>query len=211
MNSNISVCTYPINDPRFGRALNRIYLMAEEIDSTDKLYMNYTFDGLKVKEWIGVSIYENDLGICGFSSINKRPDIWGNGVRILNRFLKAPHYRFENKNRLLSVATKKMIKQQLEVAKELGYDFAFISRESKGKRNVLQHYLKYYDDVKWNYPPDRYQMFYMDHDVMIDNPILSCWQHVAWTPLKPDTEGINIPSITEDEFIEFKKIRDSKG
>ena len=71
MNSNISVCTYPINDPRFGRALNRIYLMAEEIDSTDKLYMNYTFDGLKVKEWIGVSIYENDLGICGFSELIK--------------------------------------------------------------------------------------------------------------------------------------------
>ena len=61
MNSNINVCTYPINDPRFGRALNRIYLMAEEIDSTDKLYMNYTFDGLKVKEWIGVSIYEEVL------------------------------------------------------------------------------------------------------------------------------------------------------
>ena len=210
MNSNINVHTYAITDPRFGRALNRIYLMAEEIDSTDKLYENYTFEGLKVKEWIGVSIYEDqNSNICGFSSINKRPDIWGNGVRILNRFLKSHTYRFENKKRLLSNATMKMIRQQLYTAKDLGYDFAFISRESNGKRNVLSHYLKYYDMVEWHYPISRYQMFYIDHDAMVDNFIPSCWQHIAWTPLKSSIEDINIFNISEEDFFEYKQIRNS--
>tara|TARA_B100000902_G_scaffold126881_2_gene126356 strand:+ start:5561 stop:6199 length:639 start_codon:yes stop_codon:yes gene_type:complete len=211
MNSNINVKTYGITDPRFGTAVNRIFLVVEELDSKDKLYENYNFDGLKIHEWIALSLYEDQNSNCiGFSSVIRREDVWGNGARILNRFLKSPNYRFENDKRLLSTATKKMIRQQLEIVEELGYDFAFISRESNGKRNVLQHYLKYYNEVEWNYPLNRYQMFHVDHDVMIENPILSCWQHIAWTSFRPHVKDINIDNITEDEFIELKKIRDSK-
>ena len=206
MNLAINVCTYPITDPRFGRALNRIYLMAEEIDSTDKLYENYSFNGLKVNEWVGVSIYEDmSANLCGFASINKRQDIWGNGVRILNRFMKIHHYRFENDKRKVSDATKKMISQQLEVAKELGYDFAFMSRESNSRTNCFKHYHKDPFFKNWKLAPHRYQMFYMDHDAMIDNFVPSCWQHISWTPLNDSIKNINIEYITEDDFNALRK------
>jgi len=208
----ISVTTYETTDPRFATDVYRIFVTAYSatkgsvyVGKTPKLYKNYGFDGLKLHEWIALSLYEDEYRNCvGFSSVIKREDVWGNGVRILNRFMKSKHYRFENNKRLLSNETKKMMDQQLKVAKELGYDYAFISRESNKKRNVLQHYLKYHDEVEWNYPSDRYKMF--DTDEFIP----SCWQHIAWTPLQPHVNNINIPSITEDEFIEFKKIRDSK-
>ena len=69
---DISVKTYGITSPSFGTAVNRIFLVAEEIDGKDKLYENYNFDGLKVSEWIAVSIFEDvDSNCIGFSSVNK--------------------------------------------------------------------------------------------------------------------------------------------
>lgn len=212
MNLAINVTTYETTDPRFATDVYRIFETAnaamkgdQYVGKTPKLYKNYNLDGLKLHEWVALSLYEDEHRNCiGFSSIIKREDIWGNGVRILNRFIKSKHYRFENNKRLLSNETKKMIEQQLKIAKELGYDFAFISRESNKKRNVLQHYLKYYNEVKWNYPSYRYKMFHTD------DFLSSCWQHIAWTSFRPHIKDINIDNITEDEFIEFKKNRDNK-
>ena len=61
MNSNINVKTYGITDPRFGSAVNRIFLVVEELDSKDKLYENYNFDGLNRIDCLHMLIDYNGL------------------------------------------------------------------------------------------------------------------------------------------------------
>jgi len=200
MNLDISVKTYGITSPSFGTAVNRIFLVAEEIDGKDKLYENYNFDGLKVSEWIAVSIFEDvDSNCIGFSSVNKRPEIWGNNVRILNRFMKIYKHRFENKKGAVSEVTKKMIKQQLKVSAELGYQNAFMSRESNTKAAAFKHYVKHLDFAEWHISPNRHRMF------LTDEYLPSAWQHIMWTPLKFPIESINIEHITEEQFNALRK------
>lgn len=197
---DINVKTYGITNPSFGTAVNRIFLVAEEIDGRDKLYENYNFEGLKVSEWIAVSIFEDvDSNCIGFSSVNKRPDIWGNNVRILNRFMKINKHRFENKKGMVSEVTKKMIKQQLKASAELGYQNAFMSRESNTKSAAFKHYVKYLDFAKWYISPNRHRMF------LTDEYLPSAWQHIMWTPLKFPIESINIEHITEEQFNALRK------
>jgi hypothetical protein len=153
--------TFIRNDLGYDEAIENIFKMVSDLPN-DKLKENYSKENLKVDEWIGVSLFAG-----GFSSIAYR-DIWNNNCRILNRFYKKPEYRFENKNRRVSEETKLMISQQLEVAKKLGYDCAFMSREMK--QQAFNHYKKYLPQ-EWFSSNDRYLMYYKGY------------QHIMWTPL----------------------------
>ena len=112
--------------PEYNQYIKQIKHMVETLPD-DKLRDNYRFDKLKIDEWIAISWFYG-----GFSSISWRP-ICGNNCRILNRFYKKPDYRFENTRRAVSKETLLMIEQQLAVAKDQGFDCAFMSRETKSQ------------------------------------------------------------------------------
>jgi len=152
-------------DKGWYQALDQIALMVKDLPN-DKLKNNYSFDGLMVDEWFAVSIYEG-----AFSSIAWR-EYWGNNCRILNRFFKLPDYRFTNTKGLISQETLNMIEQQLDAAKTLGFDCAFMSRETKTQ--AFNHYKKYLPQV-WNCPKEKYRMTKKDY------------QHIAWTPINSNT------------------------
>lgn len=131
----------------------------------DKLRENYRFDTLKLEEWIAASYYDG-----GFSSVAWRP-IWGNNCRILNRFYKKPEARFENKKRRVSDVTLNMIEQQLAVAKDLGFDCAFMSRETR--HQAFNHYKKHLPQT-WTTPDEKYLMWKQNTTV---------YQNIMWTPV----------------------------
>lgn len=155
--------TYIKNQDGWFEALENIYSMTQSIPSNDKLYQNYSQERLKIDEWVALSIFEG-----GFSAVATRP-MWNNSCRILNRFYKVPDYRFATSDRSVSAETILMIKQQLEVAKELNYDCAFMSRET-GYQS-FNYYKKYLNFVQWNSPKERYKMYN------------NGYQSIMWTPI----------------------------
>jgi len=144
--------------------LNKLKDITDNLPN-DKLKNNYSFDRLKVDEWVAVSIFEG-----GFSSVAWRSH-WGNNCRILNRFFKLPKYRFENKRSIVSQETLDMIQQQLDAAKLLGFDCAFMSRETKTQ--AFNHYKKHLPQV-WHTPDVKYRM------------TKKSYQYIAWTAINSD-------------------------
>ena len=147
--------------PDFDDCIEQIKEMVSNLPN-DKLRNNYSFPRLKTQEWEAVSVFAG-----GFSSVIWRP-YWQNNCRILNRFYKVPNYRFENKKARMSQETLQMIDQQLTVAKQLGFDCAFMSRETKTQ--AFNHYKKYLPQL-WHTPDQLYRMTENDY------------QHIAWTPI----------------------------
>jgi len=154
--------TFTKYDEGWNSALNQVFHLIENLPD-DKLKQNYSYERLKIDEWVAVSIYEG-----GFSSVAWRP-IWNNNCRILNRFFKHKNFRFENNKSLLSKTTAEMIMQQLKVAKDLDFDAAFVSREKK--YNALAHYLNQLKDIKWITTDKKYLMYHTGY------------QQISWTPL----------------------------
>lgn len=158
----------------------KFYLNIED----EHLIKNYLPENLFINEWVAVSVYlSNCKNLMGFSSIAHRPR-FKSGVRLLNRFVKHPGYRFVNSKLKLSNETRTMIEQQISVAKELGFQYAFISRDSS--YHVLKHYLKSMNCITWFHEVDKYKV--------CDGP-LACCQLISWTPLmqnvKIDMEKCN--------------------
>lgn len=145
----------------FDNSLELVYNMINH-SVNDKLRLNYTKKRLRVNEWDAVSVFDG-----GFSSVSWRP-YWNNNCRILNRFFKKPEYRFENKSLRVSQETLDMIEQQLEVARILGYDCAFMSRETKTQ--AFHHYKRFLPQ-QWYTDEKRYRMTEDDY------------QHVMWTSI----------------------------
>lgn len=149
------------NEQQFTEYLEQIRVMVSDLPN-DKLRNNYSYERLKIDEWVAVSVFEG-----GFSSIAWRP-LWNNNCRILNRFYKIPSYRFENNQAKVSTETLAMISQQLDAAKQMDFDCAFMSRETNTQ--AFNHYKKHLPQ-QWITPKERYKM-YNDG-----------YQHVMWTAL----------------------------
>lgn len=145
-------------------ALDTIFSMVKNLPE-DRLKENYSPDRLNIDEWIALSYFEG-----GFSSIAYR-DIWNNNCRILNRFYKLPEYR-DSKTNKLTDATKTMILQQVEVAQDLNFDCAFMSRDTKFP--AFKHYKKY---IPGNW---------IVEDEMC-NVYENGYQYIMWTPLNKHT------------------------
>jgi hypothetical protein len=152
-------------DPKFSTALDAVKQMVSEMPD-GRLKQNYGYKNLHTEDWVAISLFEN-----GFSSISYR-SIWENNCRILNRFYKTPDARFENEKRKVSQTTLDMIQQQLDIAKILDFDCAFMSRETKTQ--AFLHYKKFLPQ-SWHVTDDKYIAWRSDGS--------SVYQHIMWTPL----------------------------
>jgi hypothetical protein len=171
MNSDIKIVTVDKDDTRFLDYCDRVEQFAGSLPATMKRINNYRQD-LKIKESIAVSVFEHESDVLGFSSVLHR-EMFGNGVRIINRFVKRFDYRFQNNKGNLTDETKIMISQQLEVARKYDFDYVFISRESKKPVSSLKHYFR--ELPEWRCPLEK---FYVCAGGQ------SCEQYVVWLPLK---------------------------
>lgn len=180
----IDVKTFLKGDSDFNNYANRIEILSSQITSEDA-YNKY----LRINESIAISVYIQNDTILGFSSMLHR-DIFNNGVRILNRFIKTEDYRFINTKREVSLETKSMIKQQLAIARELNFEFAFMSRSGSKALPAFMHYKKDLDFAQWHINRKRYR---------VCNYGKECCQYILWTPLR-DNAVLNLTEVTEEEY-----------
>lgn len=143
-------------------------------DATDSLATNYV--NINWHEFSAISLYQRNGVIIGFSSIWHRPQFYDVGeIRILNRYYERKDMRVISKiigdNHLIE-----MVKQQLEIAKKLGFNKAFISREKTPRYfKKLITSIAEKTNTKWIIEPEK---------VCVCVPEApSCWQYKAWTKL----------------------------
>lgn len=199
MNSDIKVKTVTVHDDEYQSVFDRVLkFIATDFEKDFKLRKNYSLGKLKFDKQLAVSYYESDNRIVGFSTV-MYTDTYVNSVRILNRFLKSPHYRFVNQSKMKSVVTaetQEMLKQQIDVAEKFGYDFAFMSREGKMPRSNMQHFVKSMPWIDWHIPEGRYRVCPGDE---------TCWQQICIAPVNKNYE-IKMEHMSEEQFNEnYKK------
>jgi hypothetical protein len=180
MSLDIKIKTVSKDQIEFQDCCTAIEIFSNSLPNDMKRIKNYRSD-LKIKESIAVSIYEKDSKIIGFSSVLHR-DIFGNGVRILNRLVKNFDNRFPNGKGKLTPETQIMLDQQISIAKQYNFDYVFISRESNRPVSSLKHYLK--ELPQWQCPTEKFR---------VCGGGQQCEQYVAWLPLKENiTLSLNI-------------------
>jgi hypothetical protein len=177
MSLDIKVTTVDIDHKEFQDYCNAIEIFSDSFSDNMKRINNYRSD-LKIKKSIAVSVYMQNSNIIGFSSVLHR-DVFGNGVRILNRYLKSLDYRSVPIKRKIWPDTKIMINQQIEVAKKYNFDYVFVSRESNSGSSALSHYFK--ELPEWQCPAEKFR---------VCSGGKQCEQYIAWLPLK---ENVTLP------------------
>ena len=145
-----------------------------KFDEDDKLSENYK--NICWDDFEAISLYLREDQIIGFSSVWHRPEYYESGeVRILNRYWESPNMRRTSKI-IGDTHLIEMITQQLYIAKYLGFNTAFISREKTPKyfKRLITNIDKE-TNIKWFLEPKK---------VCVCVPEApSCWQYKAWTNL----------------------------
>jgi hypothetical protein len=179
MNTAIKVTTVDKDHADFQKYCENIDKFANTLPDDMKRIKNYRSD-LKARESIAVSVYEQDSVIVGFSSVLHRK-LFGNGVRILNRYVKTFDYRAVPVKRKIWDETKIMIAQQIEAAKKYNFEYVFISRESNSGSSALKYYFK--ELPEWQCLTEKFRVCGGGQE---------CEQYVAWLPLN---DRIDLPLV----------------
>lgn len=201
MSLGIEVYTATHKDTDFKdycEAIDRFHLHLEKHGTNDKLIENYRPKRLQSRDSIGITVYLDDGALLGFSTVITR-DIFGNGTRVLNRFVKSPVYRFENERRRVSQETKDMIQQQLNISRELGFDYSFMSRYTTTTRSNFDHYGKQLTFAEWKNEPGRYCVTENFHHK-------TSYQHLIWTSFNDNVKELPMYWISDGEFNELEEL-----
>lgn len=145
-----------------------------EFNESDKLVSNYR--NIDWFDFEAVSLYRRNRKIVGFSSMSHRTDHYSRDeIRILNRYYEAPEMRRTSKV-FADDHVCMMVKQQLKMAKKLGYAKAFISRQRSP--NYFKKFVKTLSEKTG-------QQWVIDQDKVpvCDPNIQDCWQYKAWINL----------------------------
>ena len=194
----ITVTTIKKQDAEFKNTFDRVLeFIANDFEHDFKLKENYSPVRLQFNDLLAISLYEDDDKVIGFSTVLYR-EIFCNGARILNRFLKSPNYRFVNNSKMKSFVTpetQEMIKQQIEVVRDAELDFAFMSREGKMPKNNMIHFTKSMPWMNWYIPEGRF------HVCAGQEP---CWQQICVAPISEDFD-IEMEHMSKEFFRETFK------
>lgn len=182
---NLDIKTVSIDDNDWYVYADKVRKFISSKQFSDKLNYNYTIQSLRISTWIGLSVYETDEdNILGFSSMMNRKEFYGNGCRILNRFIKSENYRFAVDD---IKYTKQMIEQQIELASKLGFSYAFMSREKKFSTNAFKYFLHHKMEwPQWVIEKDMYYLCKGDD---------SCKQHISWLPLSKECTSVDLEKV----------------
>lgn len=167
----LDVNTVSKYDSNFITVVREIQKFCMSITPDDRLYENYT-RRLNFTDSVAISTYRDKDTVVGFSTVLHLP-VYGNGVRILNRFYKDPKYRQRSLH--LTSETKIMVNQQLSVAESFNFDFAFMSRESNTKQFAMKHFVKQLDKG-WNIMPNKYLVSSNNEQYIVLYPFNDNWK-----------------------------------
>ena len=164
---SVTVATVLTADrPDILRVLNQF-----TFDSKDRL--NYNYEKINWFDYQAISLYRRNRKIVGFSTISHRPDHYADGeVRILNRYYEAKEMRRTSKV-FADDHVSVMVKQQLKIAKTLGYTRAFISRQ----RSPV-YFKKFIRTMAEKTGQD--WVIVKDKVAVCDHKDDNCWQYKAW-------------------------------
>lgn len=145
----------------------------------DRLIENYTT--LDLDDHVAISVMLKNDNIMGFSTVWNRKFYGDNTVRIFNRWWEDPKLRKTSKiigdTHLVAVAN-----HQLQIAKENGYEWVFISREKTP--NYLKKIVETLDkstEYKWISYPKKIPVCCRTQDV--------CWQWIGYTNLNHNNDN----------------------
>jgi hypothetical protein len=149
-------------------------LLNIKFDSTDRLYNNYT--NMPWNKFSAISLYLRNLEVVGFSSIWNRTEFYSPGeVRILNRYWESPSMR-KISTQIGNNHIIEMVTQQLNMATQLGFTTAFISRERTPRYfNKLISNIAQKTNTEWITNPDKV--------CVCNSANPNCWQYKAFTKL----------------------------
>jgi hypothetical protein len=185
---NLTIKTINSDDNNWESYIETIKQFITQSNFEDNLKHNYTIKRLNIDDWVGASTYETQSGkILGFSSVIHRKQFYGNGCRVLNRFIKSVDYRFAVND---IKYTKQMIEQQIELVDNLKFNYAFMSRETKFGANGFKHFL--HNKMQWPEWIIETDQFY------VCNGDSSCEQNITWLPLTKDCINIELERVKND-------------
>lgn len=145
-----------------------------KFDSKDRL--NHNYEKIDWFDFEAISLYRRNRKIVGFSTLSHRPEYYADGeVRILNRYYEAKEMRRTSKV-FADDHVCVMVKQQMKMAKTLGYTRAFISRQ----RSPV-YFKKFIRTMAEKTGQD--WVIEKDKVTVCDPKDDNCWQWKAWIDL----------------------------
>ena len=169
--------------------------------TNDRLSHNYG-NNLDLTDSIAITTVRNGNELIAFSTILHR-EMFGNCIRILNRYFRHPEYRRMNwgHQRRIKDYTYQMILQQILYAKDSDYDIVFVSRELKDKNldnfdsTALNRFIDYFPNRdKWIFSPKM-------HLVSTPKIFKENWQSILYYKLKENGKPPK-PSISVEAYKE---------
>lgn len=164
----------------------------------DPLYENYA--NLDLKDFICLTAVLEQDEIIALSGVQSKPDRWGvNTVRMSTRFWMHPKFRISalskyDPEQRFYFNSQLMIPHQLEFLKQLGVNFAIITREGDYRRSFGKFIdlVNYHNKTNFRVLPGIYNV--CDHMPVVPE---SCQQIVAVHSFSSST--------FEDELVELHK------
>lgn len=169
----------------------------------------YNLDQI-VENFDSFEIIYDDQKIVAFSGLWNNSSYPSNMARCCTRTYYHPDYRNSGLTRWGDDARKEkwsedwFIPYEEDKARELGYEYAFISIELLVRRRSMQSLIKYLNKTRnWSMQEQMCNTcrLYSDKGNYIGvNSDITCWQNVCYTPLVDNPSEFDLPRMTIDEY-----------
>lgn len=171
----------------------------------------YNLDQI-VENFDSFEIIYDDKNVVAFSGLWNNGNYPKNIARCCTRTYYHPDYRNTGLTHWGDSARKEkwsedwFIPYEVSKARELGYEYAFISIELRLRRRSMQSLIKYLN-VKGNWSMHEEMCNtcrqYSDKGNYIGvNSDITCWQNVCYTILSTDAGTFDLPKMSIDEYNE---------
>ena len=169
----------------------------------------YNLDKI-VENFDSFEIIYDDKNIVAFSGLWNNKSYPSNMARCCSRTYYHPDYRNSGITRWGDNARKEkwsedwFIPYEVAKARELGYEYAFISIELRLRRRSMQSLINYLN-IKGNWIMHEgmcnvCRQYSDKGNYMGINPDISCWQNVCYTILSTQAGKFEFPTMTTEEY-----------
>ena len=189
--------------------LKKICTWIEQNDNHRNAKNYYNLDQI-VDKFDSFEIIYDDQKVVAFSGLWNNGHFAKNSVRCCTRTYYMPDYRNNNLTHWGDSTRKErwsedwFIPFEVNKAKELGYEYAFISIELLVRRRSMQSLIKYLNKQRpWVMHEQMCNTCRQHNDkgtyigVNQDN---TCWQNVCYTKLVDNENTLDLPSISIEEY-----------
>lgn len=182
--------------------LEKLCTWIEQNDNHRNASNYYNLQNL-VHKFDSFEIIYDDKNIVAFSGLWNAGTYPSHIARCCTRTYYHPDYRSSTTTRNVRWSEDWFIPYEVNRAKELGYEYAFISIELLMRRRAMQDLINYLDD-DWILHEDMCNTCRQHNDAgnyIGVNKDAGCWQNVCYKPLKtPVQASFNLPSISIPEY-----------